>query len=1252
MENKIIIKQSYFDNIKAAIDALNQFCESGFKVKNFPILDNGDELEPIVEKILNRLNSVDVAWLEDEQKMSETIEAVNEELSHINPVDGMYETIVSSNNTAMLQSIDAYLGFKTLQLIADNFQDFMKFINGIYTFQIYTNPSQYTDVLDIFGKSIALSEMPDLDIDDSIFNDAEYVEGLYKNDLIVMADELNADEEIERIVSRTDLQGVEILVDDTVQEAAEINYFDNYKPAHMKYSEKSGKWIVSKQFTDEINKLVAGLRKCDTVDDLKKFFNSTSIANPNVLADTTIPFILAKAFTNKKKYDGSYNKDKMDRYIDSYNSILKQNAGARRFQNYDIFSTFRTDKEGTIKFIEDFLKLNLINDENASISNNTLLNIFNIFDSRIYLDIAYYVQPDTKKQANNTDEDAFVKKIRAKINKNSRSKSAYDMKDVANGDNPNAPQTTETIKEYVGSVIDSFGSIDISTITMCEHFIDAVHSEIDTMNDAMFNVGLSNVVVEEFIGESFNDCNIYNEYDVVKRRETVRSVVNSIVDEMEEIVKLDNRGTWNNNKLVSRYKTFAGLFCPLFPGIHGSTENHVDIKQAHKYLNKAIKGKAGNYTPEQQKALSQLLNYVDNLWASVKLFWLNPLNWPKRLNILLNDRKQNVTRNIARIAHNIVDMKQSLEFVNGNAFIEEFAFEEFEPAVYQEASTVDNRKYLAKSLNILIDDLEELVKLDKENKYSDNIIRQRYTPLMSMTKRTRSENYVTLVQAIKYVGRAISGVAGSMSDGEISTLKTLLTHLKDMRKAIHNVWLNPGSGDIFGSVKTHKPAEKFMILAKQVVAMKDELKFINDEPTKDSSDESTDGTISESYLDINAFKLYMEAGPVHKGEIPEYMKTRLKMSDNLTTSVTPTELPAGVPTNPVSDLTDSIDAKVKAGDDSDLDTVLGSGAKSDGKSVVINITNNYTNSFNKDSNNTSTVTNDDHSTGKTITKNETNTDSKNNANSGNDNSHHNRADSSANKSTHQSTENHKNSHNRSDKKNTINEANNNNNSSGSNDTKDSISSRDGEQKLSNGKTIQEMFMFLESKEPQSGVPDAKPPKEDLLTKAMDNDRRTLSGHQKLKKGITKAGNTVRAGLKPVSRVKQWLTRVVDSLIAKDQDSVKAQLLEDGAYRSTVFKASRLALKLGLAGVAFTIQPYLGAAYVGIQALKLADKPRLKREMAREIETELEIVNDKIHELDRLGNHEEKYRYMRMKKDLEKYLTKTPYKVIKSPKDEF
>lgn len=1245
-DNNIIIRQEYFDNIKTAIEGLNQFFTSGFKTKNFPSVDGDIQTEPTIEHIITRLDCVDPTWMEDTDKINDVIKSISDNVKNINPVDGVYETIMNSNNETLIAALDSYIGFKMLQYIADNFQDFGKFVNGIYTFEMFTKPSQYADVMDLFGKFIDLSEIPELDLEEKIFDEGNFVSGLMKFPQITFPENMEIETETERIINRQDLDpSIQIFVDDSVQEAAEVDYFENTKPTHIKYSTKTNKWMISKQFESTVNDLVAALRKCNTTDDLAKYFNELSADTPKKMSSTVIPFILAKTFMNDKKYPNDVASDLED-YTKSYDSIIDKNNGAKRFQNYDLFSTFKADKDGTIDFIEDFFKLNLVNNEDVAIKNNTLLTLFNIFDSRIYLDIMYNVLPEDKKKEQTKDE--FVTTTRARINSNSRSKNAY-----TDNTNPESNEP-EAVKEYYSNIISDMHNASISDMMYCEQFHDAIMAEIDDMDNRIYNAGISPFALDEYIGESYNDIedfmdDIFTEANVYKQRESLQSCVSSLMEEMEKIVKLDNKHQWNNNTFVDTYRTSAGMLLPVlgFSNIHGSSKAHTDIKQTYRYTRRAVKGKTGNLTPEQREALNKLNDLVGDLWASVKMFWLNPVNLPKKLNLFRNDRKQTRVKKIANIARSIVALKQSLEFINSDDFVSEAFNNTFnDVSIYQEASTEQNHERLQTAIKVLMTDMQYVADLVKKKTWTNNACISKF--------KKGSEAYTNIKQAIKYTNIGYAGAAGIPKSYDKDTLQSLNEKLVEFLKTIK--WMSLGLNK---NVKQSNFAHKIATLASDILEMKSSLDFVNAPAQKDvREEEKKEETTQESFIDdIKDFNVIVEA---YKGELPTYIKDRIKMSDDIGgTSVTTVPVPNDVPLNNIGDLTDSIDAKLDAG--GDLSDMIGSGFENnpnkkdaEGK-IVVNITNNYTNSFNRDSYNTDTNTTDDHSSGKTTTY--TNSNNASNSHNSSDSSHDNNIDTSQRKSSSSKSNYHDNS-----KTSTTKGSNNNNNSNASVDTKDSsITKKDGEQKLSSGKTIQEMFMFLESKEPQSMSGDAgKPPKEDTLTKAMDRDRKLLAAQQKGKKGLTKAGNTVKAVLKPVTRTKQWLKGVVDSLIRRDEDQVKAEIIENKSYRSMLFKATRLALHLGMIGVAAAIQPYLAVTLVGVEGMRLADRQRLKKEAQRNLETEIEIINEKISDLDHMVGEDidpvkvrkQKYELMRQRSEVEAMLIQAPKSTIKHPRNAF
>lgn len=1212
MENAIIIKQSYFNGIKVAIDAMNAFFESGFTTKNFPTVGEDYDLDPTIERIITRLDAIDPTWLKDETKYTSVINMINDAIAKIDPENGIYQTLIDQNNEALLSAIDGYVGIKMLNAIADHFDDFTKLINGIYTFELFTKTSQFTEAINQFSQFLQWNEMPELDLEEKIFDEGLYVQGIFKEGLITLPDNLTIESETERIVNRQDLQGVEIYVDDeedTVQEAAEINYFASYKPAHMKYNNSSRKFIISNEFTAVVDEFVSGLRKCDSTDDLKNFFNESMSKYAKMFGRVIVPCILVRVLTNPKKCSVDYDKDVFKRYTDSYRSILDQNTGARRFENYDIFTTFKTDKEGTIKFINDFFKLKLVNDKDAAISNNTLLTLFNIFDSRIYLDLVYNLAPEAIK--NEQNENQFVTSTRAGINKNSRSQNAYSDKDEdkkKDEKEDKKPETPEAVTEYVSKELDKLGDMSISDMRYNEHFQYLIRKEIDTLDQKIYNEGVSAFDVYEYVGESFTAVNpepdeFVMEADITKRRERLQSTIASLMTAMEEIVELDNRKAWNNNTFVHRSSTSGGILNFLFPNAYGSSKVHTDIKQTYFQTAKAIKGKTGGLTPEQKNTLLELHQLVGNIWLDVKKFWINPVNYTKKLGLFVNDKKGNISKRIAQNAHAIVNLKPKLDFILDENFVNEAWYDGSPDYVFQEATSEANRERLNTSISVVMNDFKQIVALDKKKAWSNN---------EAITMFARKSKVITdIKQAIKYSRRAIGTSAGKLDDSQKSSLESLEQKLIEILKAASFIRKNPLIGK---NIKESGAAKKIAMLAGEVVGMESSLSFTKDKPIEDrslphqkkpeaatKSSEGNESTTTTESFEVNIPTFEEFIAEAYDGSVPNYMRERFKITDKLKTTLEKADIP-DIPYNPVPDLADSIDTKVDTSGDQ-LDSMLGSGfeesdagkeAKEKGN-TVINITYNYTNSFNKNSNNTT----DDHSTGKTITNTTINGTGKG--------------------------------------------SNNNNNSNGSVDTKDSNSSRSSsnKKKLSSGKTIEEMFALLESKEPQSIVTEASDvPKETLLTKAYDRDKKSLAKQQENKRKAQTVAGTTKAVFKPTLRLKNWLTGMVDSLINRDEDKVKHELLENPSYRSAVFKAMRLALRFGLVGVAFSIQPWLGVGLLGANVARSVDKQRLKRELRRELETELKIIDQKIDDLGSrsysdTGANEEKYKLMRMKTEIQK-----------------
>lgn len=865
----IIVKKNYFDNIETTINSLNQFFSSNFKQKNFPVVDGDYDVDDSVMKIVGLMNGVESSWVDNPEEVERIITAINTVSEKYD--DHPYEQICDNNDSVTIDHIDAFVSFKALQFIADHFDEFSKLMNGIYSMELFTKPSKYKDVINLFSQDINISELEDVqdDLHTPIFDGAAYIKSLFDSKQITMPKGMDEQEEVKRFYNFQDIDEP-IQVDDTdqeitpVQEAAEVNYFTKRKPVHIKYDEKKDKFHISAQFRKAIDQLKDGLDKCKNSEDLLDFFDDPKGRYPQAddFSSNVIPFILAKVFNNTKKYPNQDMDMSLFRpYINSYKSIIDNNPGAKRFSNYDLFSTFKTDKKGTIQFIIDFCEINFYNDASAAITNNNLLTIFNIFDSRIYFDILYNLIPEKVKKAKFPSEDEFVKRIRARVNKNSKSSNVYkpDIKAAAENNLP----TAKDVAEYTEESVKEFGDMSISDIMLCEHYKTILRDEINTLDARIYNEGLS----------------------------------------------------------------------------------------------------------------------------------------PIRIDWMLKD-------------------------------------------------------------------------------YKDSVIQE-----------------------------------------------------------------------------------------------------------------------------------------VDKGEIPEYMKTRVRLSDEMGTApkVTQTEvqIPPDTPTNSVDELTDSIDEKMDTNTDK-LGEMLGANATKDGKNIVINVTNNYNNSFNRDDHSDHS-THNDLSTGKNINK-------SNNV-----------------------TTTHTNSHNTTNSDKSLG-SNNNNNSNSNNDTKETKV-----QEFASGYSVDDVFAFLESEEPLSTITEAtKPPKgsQTLTNAMMDLDKSTRSLQQKSKRSVQKGIGSAKTLLKPAMRTKQWLAGIVDSLIKRNEDTVKTEIIESPGYRSTLFKATRLALKLGMFGIAFTINPYIGAAYAALETSRFVDKERLRREVEGEMAAEIDILDYKIEEAKAAGDVKAVSEMKRLRAKMTRITSDIPRSVVK------
>ena len=886
--DQIIIKQSYFDNIKIAVDGINQFFESGFTVKNFPV--DSEDLDWAVGNIVELMEDLDPVYVSDNAKMSEVVDDIHTKLDE-NP-DKSTDEILSDRQ--MNSALSSVISYSSLQQIADHFDEFSTFINAVYTFDLFMNPSKYSKEIELFSSDVQLPyELDGLDLDVSLFSVESYVNALMNNPSIQFPSSFNTDTEVQRILQFRDLKNSEVVVDNTntgTDNVAEfsVDLVDNIiSSKNVRYDKATGKFQTSKQYNRWVDWIVESLRECVTSYDVLEFFGKPPDMDPK-FQDFCVPRILAEAYTNPEKCSLYLSDYDMIPPACEYLCESVYTESDRRFANYDIFDTFRTDKDATIQFIEDFLKLRFVNEYDSAIRNDLLLDIFTEYDAACYFQSLY----DIKKRYATKEE----------------------VQDFVNSNTRRIIQNSHSINRYKPST-------------------------------------------EYFIGESF-------------------------------------------------------------------------------------------YTSE---------NETNSIYKRMKAF-------------------EDIDPEDCTVCESVKDL------------------------LYDEIKLVPDRVYNRKASPFVID---------------------------------------------KFIG--------------------------------------------------------------------------------------------ESYEYI----MESRDRPYAKGEIPDYMKTRMELSDKDSKSeATPVPDPVMAPANSIDDLADSINDKMTM--DGPMDSVMGSGfeqnpEKKDGQHVVYNIT--YNNSFNRNdlsTHNDLSTKNDlsSHSTHNDLSS--RHTDSHNVGSVGRDYGNNVRLRQPDSKPVSESWKN------------------NNYNSDDSLDSTESSNALHDFERvcLSNGHTIQEMFAFLESEEPLSNelgttperfmeaeeslsaTMNRKPPKHDSLVSAMDRDRKSRGKLQEADRKLQKFGNTVRATFKPIDRTKKWLTNVVNSLVERDENKVKEEIIENPSYRTALYKALRLAVKLGLTGIAFTISGWLGAGVVAYEAGRVADKNRMRREVQDEMVTELKIMDEKIARAKETGNQEELYHLIRLRGKME------------------
>lgn len=162
-------------------------------------------------------------------------------------------------------------------------------------------------------------------------------------------------------------------------------------------------------------------------------------------------------------------------------------------------------------------------------------------------------------------------------------------------------------------------------------------------------------------------------------------------------------------------------------------------------------------------------------------------------------------------------------------------------------------------------------------------------------------------------------------------------------------------------------------------------------------------------------------------------------------------------------------------------------------------------------------------------------------------------------------------------------------------------------------------------------PKAKNLANKIQNKAMDNEAKFLKTQAKSQQ----KGMEIKNAAKAVTAIPKNILDSIKNTIAEwdkmDDNRRKDYIIKPG-YRKKLFRNLKLALMYGAgASVSLATVPVLAMA----RHLSKHKDRRIRKELARELDTEIKVCEEKINDAAANGNTQEKYKLMRIKSDLEK-----------------
>lgn len=156
---------------------------------------------------------------------------------------------------------------------------------------------------------------------------------------------------------------------------------------------------------------------------------------------------------------------------------------------------------------------------------------------------------------------------------------------------------------------------------------------------------------------------------------------------------------------------------------------------------------------------------------------------------------------------------------------------------------------------------------------------------------------------------------------------------------------------------------------------------------------------------------------------------------------------------------------------------------------------------------------------------------------------------------------------------------------------------------------------------------------------------------KVEKGVRNFANNQRdrydtrkrntAGItKAKEHIEKTINYPIKKFLEQDKESRKKRIIQ-GGFRAQIWKWLNIALKSGLVG--FALNPIAGAiTAIGLAAVDKASDVKTKRQILKELETEIKICEEKIEDSKSEAKKGEKYKLMRIKAKLESEYERIKY----------